>query len=158
MSKRVFLLAVVALLATAMLIAPGTASALVGMGETPTPTFTPEPPTDTPVPPTDTPIPPTDTPVPPTDTPVPPTDTPVPEAPTDTPVPPQPAPPATDTPAPTPTDTPVPTATPEQAMPVTGGNSSLDMIPAALLAAGLLLAAGGITLLWRLLGEGRGTS
>ncbi|MGQ9554467.1 MAG: hypothetical protein ACUVWR_10170 [Anaerolineae bacterium] len=151
MSKgnTVWLFVVVVLLLSAIaLFYPSGVSALVPLGETDTPTPTEAPPMDTPVP--------TDTPTP-MDTPVP-TDTPTP---TDTPVPSTPAPAPTDTPGPGPTNTPVPTdtpgptdtPTPVPAIPVTGADNSLTTIPLAMVAAGLLLAAGGITLLWRLLAD-----
>jgi len=150
MSKRNALLlfvVVVLLLSAVTFVYPKGASALVPLGETDTPTTTPVPPTDTPVPPTETAVPPTETPVLPTDTPVPPEQTPAP-APSDTP-----GPGPTITPGPTNTPTPTTTATPVLIMPVSGSDSSLDTIPLAMVAAGLLLAAGGLTLLWRVLAD-----
>jgi len=141
-AKKSFLLILgVAALALALaLVYPGTASAVGTTGQTPEPTNTPAPP------PTDTPVPvPTNTPAP-TATAVPPTETPAP-APTNTP-----GPKPTNTPAPAATVAPtvVPTATLAAVMPVTGG-SSLNTVPLAMVAAGLLLAAAGTTVLWRLL-------
>ena len=141
-AKKSFLLILgVAALALALaLVYPGTASAVGTRGQTPEATNTPAPP------PADTPVPPTDTPVPPTATAVPPTETPAP-APTNTP-----GPNPTNTPAPAATVAPTvePTATLAAVMPVTGG-SSLNTVPLAMVAAGLLLAAAGTTVLWRLL-------
>ncbi len=141
-AKKSFLLILgVAALALALaLVYPGTASAVGTTGQTPEPTNTPAPP------PTDTPVPvPTNTPAP-TATAVPPTESPAP-APTNTP-----GPKPTNTPAPAATVAPtvVPTATLAAVMPVTGG-SSLNTVPLAMVAAGLLLAAAGTTVLWRLL-------
>ncbi|MHB0875311.1 MAG: hypothetical protein ACYC5O_04600 [Anaerolineae bacterium] len=136
------LIAVFVIVALALSSA-GTAFAMPAAGETVTPTNTapPETPTETPTtPPTET-----ATPVP-TDTPVP-TNTPAP-GPTQ---PPQ----SADTPTSTPTDPTVtvePTATLMAVLPVTGVSDSLDMMPIAMVAAGLLLFAGGLTLLWRVLG------